>query len=461
MNSKNTFDRRTFLTGATAVGIGGTLGAGMLLSACSGSEKRTPLSLPDEIYIPELPDKAIDGKPIKAALIGCGARGTGAAFNFLDAGDGLSIVACADLFKDRLDTCRNELKEKKNVEIPDDMCFLGFDAYKKVCELPVDLVIIATPNCFHPEQLKYAVEQGKHVFVEKPAAIDPVGYRTCMVALKQAKAKGLNVISGAQYHYDRPFVESYKKVREGYIGKITSGNVFYNTSNEQFVARKPGWSDTEYMIRGHFNWNCINGDQLSNMLIHWLDVFMWFSHLKPVKVNGFGSRIRRKAGNVYDNFSMDFEFEGGVHVFGMVRRMDGCDNMRGAVIQGDKGSWSSDDFSIRDLAGNVIWKYDEEATKAKYKTHDMYTLEHIDLVSSIRKGKILNIAEVTADSALACVMARESAYTGKVCTWEQMLTADLNTMPEGLESWKADIRKYTVSLPGVPGKDTETEYGSR
>ena len=459
MKSKNTFSRRSFLTSAAAIGASGTLGAGALFNSCSsGSDKGglTPLHPANEVYIPDLPDKAMDGKPLKAALIGCGARGTGAAFNFLEAGDNLSIVALADMFPDKIENCRKQLKEQKNMDIPDEACFTGFDAYKKACELPVDLVLIASPNCFHPEHMKYAVDQGKHVFVEKPAAIDAVGYRTFVVTLKQAKSKGLNVMNGAQYHWHRPFVESYKKVQEGYIGKILTGNVFYNTGNEQFLKRQPQWSDVEYMLRSFFNWNCINGDQISNMLIHWIDIFVWFSHLKPVSVSAYGSRIRRIVGNVYDNFSMDFEFEGGVTAFGMVRRMDGCSNMSGAVIQGDKGVWRSSDCSIRDLEGNLVWKYDEEAAKAQYKTHDMYTLEHIDLVNHIRKGTLIDVSETNAISAMACIMARESAYTGKICTWENMIASDLNLMPEEFASGqmgKMDLEKYeTIPLPGIPYK---------
>ena len=457
MSSKNTFSRRGFLSSAATLSVGSTLGAGTILSSCSGSEnevKYKPLRPANEIYIPDLPDKAVDGKPLKAALIGCGSRGTGAAFNFLDAGDNLSIVALADMFPDRMESCRKELREKKNMVIPDNACFLGFDAYRKACDLPIDIALITSPSCFHAEHTRYAVEKGKHTFVEKPAAIDPVGYRTFMTTLRQAKSKGLNVMNGAQYHWDRPFVESYKMIQAGYIGKILTGNVFYNTGNEDYIRRQPGWTDTEFMLRSFFNWSQINGDQVSNMLIHWIDVFIWFSHAKPLKVSAYGSRIRRIAGNVYDNFSMDFEMEGGVRMYGMVRRMDGCNNMRGAIIHGEKGVWNSDDFSIRDLEGNLVWKYDTEAAKAKFKTDNMYVLEHIDFVNHIRKGSVLDVSEINGVSAMACIMARESAYSGKVCTWDSMTASNLNMMPAEFASeqhGKMDLQKYeTVPLPGIP-----------
>ncbi|WP_289005099.1 Gfo/Idh/MocA family oxidoreductase [uncultured Parabacteroides sp.] len=455
MSKTYTLNRRDFLTKTAIAGVGTTLGSLPLLTSCSNSsnnrnEKRTPLRTFDSIYIPDLPDKAIDGKPLNAALIGCGSRGTGAAFNFLDAGNGLSIIACADVFHDKIDDCRALLKKQYGTEIPDEMCFTGFDAYKKACDLPVDLVLIASPNCFHPEQVKYAIEKGKHVFVEKPAAIDPKGYRTFIMALRQAKAKGLNVITGANYHYSRAFLEAYKHIQEGYLGRIISGSVIYNASNEQYLRHKKEWTDMEYMIRGHYNWNWVNGDQVSNLLVHWIDVFMWFTHLKPIKVSAVGSRIRRIVGTVYDNFSMEFEFENGVNLFGMVRRMDGCDNMVGSVIKGDKAAWHSYDMSIRDFEGNILWQYDEETANTQHKNNDMYILEHIDLINHIRSNKVIDIAEVTANSALACVMARESAYTGKICTWEQMLVSELDMMPKDL-SLNADMSAYkTIPLPGMP-----------
>jgi len=456
---QSTVSRRTFLSSAAMAGTSGVFGAGGLLTACSGGgsneNKLTPLRPTSEYYIPELPDKAIDGKPLKAALIGCGSRGTGAAINFMDAGDGLSIVACADIFKDRMDNCRKQLKEKKNIEIADDKCFLGFDAYKKVCELPeADLVLIATPTLFHPEQLKYAIDQGKHVFCEKPACIDAVGFRTFMMGVKQAQTKGLCIVTGTQRHHTRGYVESYKKVQEGYIGRITSANVYWNGRKANFTSRRPEWTDMEYMIRDFFSWKWLSGDHVIDTLVHNMDIFTWFSHLKPVRVIGMGSRLRRTTGDVYDNFSADIEFEGGVHVHGMQRQIDDCDNRNAEIIQGTKGSWTcmSKNYFICDLDGNEIWQYDEEAAKEQFKQHDPYVLEHVDLVNHIRSGKVINHAEMTAISSMACIMARESAYTGKAYTWDEMTQSDLNFMPAELHLGNVDMSKYTIPLPGTAPK---------
>jgi len=447
--------RREFLSNTAIIGAAGILGTGSLLTSCvSGDNKNklVPLRPANEVYIPELPDKAIDGKPLKAALIGCGARGTGAAVNFLNAGDGLSIVACADIFEYRIENCRNILKSEKNAEVDDSMCFLGFDAYKKVCELPdVDVVLIASPSGFHPEQLKYAIEQGKHAFCEKAAAVDPVGYRTFMAAVRQAQTKNLCIVMGTHRHHHRGYVESFRKVQEGYIGRIVSANVYHSQGGMTPVRRRPEWTDMEYMFRNIFHWKWLTGDHIIDQLVHYMDVFTWFSNLKPLSAVTFGSRLRETCGDIYDNFSVDFIFEGGVHVHGMTRQIESCHNQFGEIIKGTKGSWSSmgGEFVIYDLDENVVWKYDEESARQQFKQHDPYTLEHVNLVNHIRSGKVINRGEITAMASMACIMARESAYTGKMLTWDEMTRSDLNLMPSELTLGNVDMSKYTIPVPGT------------
>ena len=453
---QSTESRRDFLSNAAIMCTSGALGVGGLLGGCSdergNKEKLTPLRPAGDYYIPDLPDKAMDGRHIKAALIGCGTRGTGTAINFLDAADNVSIVACADIFKDRMDRCRLVLKDKKNNEIADDMCFLGFDAYKKACEADVDVALIATPSIFHPEHLKYAVEQGKHAYCEKPAAIDAVGYRTFMMAVKQAQSKGLNIFTGTAWrHYRRDYIESYKKVQEGYIGRIVSGNVYWNQGHMNFTRRRPEWTDMEYMLRDFFSWNWLCGDHVIDQLIHNVDVFTWFTHTKPVRAIGMGSRLRRFTGDIYDNFSVDIEYERGVHLHAMARQIDNCDNRVAEIIQGTKGSWNSlnGKISILDLDGNVVWQYDEKAAKEQYRQHDSWMLVYVDLINHLRSGKTLNLAETMAISSVACIMARESSYTGKTITWDEMIQSDLNYMPAELHLGNVDMSKHTIPVPGT------------
>ena len=455
---QSTVSRREFLSNAAIIGASGTLGAGGLFTACTGGNsngtKYTPLRPASEVYIPELPDKAMDGKPVRAGLIGCGGRGTGAAFNLLEAANGVSIVAVSDVFQEKVDGCRKRLKEEKNIDIPDDRCFMGFDAYKKVCELPdVDLVLIASPGLFHPDHLKYAIDKGKHAFCEKPAAVDPVGYRTFMSAVKQAQAKDLCIVTGTMLHYSRAYVESYKKIQEGYIGRITSGNVYCAGGHSHYIQRRPEWTDMDYMIRDHFSWAWLSGDILVDQLVHYIDVFTWFTHKKPVWVFGTGARIRKCTGNIYDSFSIDFEYEGGVHAHGIERQINNCDGISGVSIQGTKGKWNGIDgkpVNIVDLDGNIVWAYDDKAAKEQFKQHSGYTLEHVDLVNHIRSGKVINYAETTAISTMACIMALESAYTGKFITWDAMTQSDKNYMPDAFTTELINLEKYKdIPLPGT------------
>ena len=450
------FSRRTFLSSAAATGAIGAIGAGSLLTSCSGggsNENRfTPLRPMSEVYIPELPDKAIDGRPLRAALLGCGGRGTGAAFNFLDAGDNLSIIACADGFQDRMDRCRNSLKERRNHEIPDENCYVGIDSYKKAIDTPgVDVVLVCSPGLFHPDHLQYAIDKGKHVFCEKPAAVDATGYRKYMVAVRQAQANNLCLVTGTHLRHHRGYVEAYKKIQEGYIGRIVSGNVYWCQGHAHYLRQRAEWTDIEYMLRSQFCWIWTSGCILVDQLIHNVDVFSWYSHLKPMWAIGTGSCQRRMNGDIYDVYSVDIVYEGGVHLHGIERQLDGCENITGEYIQGTKGTLDNlnENFTILDHNGDVIWKYDKEAAREQFKEHNPYLLEHVNFVNHIRQGKVINMGEGTATSTMACIMGREAAFTGKIATWEQMVMSDQNFMPDDLTFRNVDMSKYTVPIQGI------------
>ncbi len=452
MNKKNSLTRREFFTGAAVVGAVGAMGAGSILTSCSGGEeKMIPLRPLSELYIPDLMDKAKDGRPLKAGLIGCGGRGSGAAQNFLDAGPNLQVVALGDLFQDKIDGCRKGLKEKFNVEIPDNMCFLGFDAYKKVIASDIDLVILATPPVFRPSQFEAAVEAGKHVFMEKPVCVDPAGARSIMTTAKKAESQGLCVITGTQRRHQRHYVEGFKQVQNGMIGEIVGGNVYWNQSMLWFRKRDPKWSDMEFMVRDWVNWKWLSGDHIVEQHVHNIDVFNWFSGKKPLTAVSFGARQRRLSGDQFDMFSTDFEYEGGIHVHSMCRQIDGCANNVSEFIQGTKGSCTMnnvDKMDIADLKGNIIWKFDFAKEKEEFKQTNPYVLEHVDLVNHIRDNKPINQAEGTAISCLTAVMGRESAYTGGLTTWDEIYNSDLNYLPEKLEIGPMDMSKYVVPVPG-------------
>ena len=461
MTKKSSISRRSFLKStalAGAAGMVGTGGTATLLTSCGGGASSNenanaankPLKEPGTYYVPELPDMAADGKELKAGIIGCGGRGSGAAMNFLAAANGVSIVALGDTFQDRVDSLAQKLKDEKNIDIPADKRFVGLDAYKQVIDSDVDVVIVATPPNFRPIHFQYAVEKSKHCFLEKPICVDAVGYRTIMATAKQAQAKNLCVITGTQRHHQRSYIASYQQIMNGAIGEITSGTVYWNQSMLWYRERQAGWSDCEWMIRDWVNWKWLSGDHIVEQHVHNIDVFTWFSGLKPVKAVGFGSRQRRITGDQYDNFSIDFTMENGIHLHSMCRQIDGCANNVSEFIQGTKGSWNSADMEIKDLAGNVIWKYDVEAEKASFKQNDPYTLEHVNWINTIRAGKSIDQASETAVSNMAAIMGRESAYTGEETTWEAMTAAALDYTPADLNLGKMDMKPFVVPVPGKP-----------
>ena len=440
-------NRRDFLQRSTILGVGGIVGVSALASACKGP-KYVPLRNPEDYYIPELPDKAIQGREIKVGVIGCGGRGSGAIQNLFDAADGIRLTALGDVFPDRLEGLRKMAAEKLGQEVPDENCFIGFDAYQKVIDSGVDMIIDTTPPVFRPDHFKYAVQKGVHSFLEKPVAVDAKGYRTVMAAAKQAQAKGLCVVCGTQRHHQRPYVEAFRKIQEGYIGEITGGNVYWNQGMLWYRNREKGWSDMEWMIRDWVNWKWLSGDHIVEQHVHNIDVFLWMSGYKVAKATGFGARHRRITGDQYDQFSIDFEMENGVHLHSMCRQIDGCANAVGEIIYGTKGSWNSFDHEIKDLEGNVVWKFDKEKAEAEFRQHNPYVLEHVDLVNHIRKGEPIDEATACAMSTLAGVMGRTSAYTGDTVTWDDMSQSGQNYLPEKLEIGPVDMSGYTVQVPG-------------
>ena len=409
------------------------------------------MKAPRTYYIPELPDLAKDGKELKAGLIGCGGQGRGDALNFLKAGNGLTITALADTFKDKVDGFADLLQKEKNINIPANKRFVGLDAYQKLIDSDVDVVLIATPPYFRPIHFKYAMEKGKHVFMEKPLFVDATGYRSIIATAKQAAAKKLAVVTGNQRHHQRCYLESYKKIMEGAIGEITGGTVYWNQNQLWYRSREKGWSDAEWMIRDWVNWKWLSGDHIVEQHIHNIDVFTWFSGLKPASAVGFGSRARRVTGDQFDFFSVDFVMGNGIHLHSMCRQVDGCANNVSEFIQGSKGSWSTanNEHVIKDLAGNVVWKYDFEAEKTKHQLNDPYALQFVNWINHIRDNQPINMAEELAVANMAAIMGRDSAYTGSKFEWDNTIASPQDFTPADLNlTGKMNMKDFVVPVPG-------------
>ena len=458
MKKDNNINRRLFLKNSALAGTVGVIAGGGIsgfLSSCSSdkgnSGKTHTLRESGSYYIPELPDMAPDGRELKAGVIGCGGRGAGAAMNFLNAANGVTIIALGDVFEERVTSLADKLKDEKNIDIPNNMRFVGLDAYKHVIDSGVDIVIECTPPFFRASHFEYAVEKNKHCFLEKPMFVDAVGYRKVVAASKQAQAKKLCIVTGTQRHHQRNYVASFQQIMDGAIGEITGGVVYWNQSMLWYRERQPEWNDFEYMVKDWVNWRWLSGDHIIEQHVHNIDVFTWFSGLKPVSALGFGSRHRRVTGDQYDNFSIDFTMENGVHLHSMCRQIDGCSNNVSEFIQGTKGSWSTanGETVIKDLKGNVVWQFDKEDEKTNYKQTNPYTLEHVDLISNIRNNTPIEEASETAVSNMAALMGRESAYTGLETTWEGMTASSLDYTPADLNIGKMDMSSFVTPVPGT------------
>jgi predicted dehydrogenase len=404
-----------------------------------------------DVVEPSFLATAPDGELLKAGVIGCGGRGTGAAINYLDAGPNLQIVAAGDVFQDRLDKFRADLKEQRNAELDDSMCFTGFDAYKRVIESDVDIVILATPPYFRPEHFQACVEARKHVFMEKPVAVDPLGARAIMAASKQAEAAGLCVVTGTQRRHQWSYQNLLARVKAGMIGDITATNVYWNMGKLWHVKPQTGMNEMEYMIRDWVNWTWLSGDHIVEQHIHNIDVSNWFMGKAPLEAVGMGSRLRRLTGDCYDNFAVDFVYEKQIHMGSQCRQINDCANSVSEHIRGAKGLMIAGDnrFQIYGPDASLLYEYQSPVdAEGEQLENNPYVQEHIDLVAAIRTGNQIVEAEETAKSNLTAIMGRQAAYTGMKVTWEEMMGAEWKLGPEGELKWGPVDMDKTIPIAG-------------
>ena len=445
MKNQNELSRRKFISN-TAIG---TLGAAALITACSEPGKKQV-----EEKLPDWPVKAPDGPVLKAGLIGCGGRGTGAAINFVDAGPNLQIAALGDVFQDKIDNCRAELKKQRNIEIPDDKCFTGFDSFQKVLDSGVDIVLLCTPPHFRPAHIEAAVNARKHIFLEKPCAVDPVGARSVLGSAKKAEQLGLSMVSGTIRRVQKDFMETRRRVLNGEIGEIVSAHIIRNGGALWYRKRKPEWSDMEYMIRNWGNFCWLSGDHIVEQFIHEIDVMNWFLGKNPVKAIGWGGRQRRVSGDQYDFFSVEYLYDNGMHTHCAARQISGCSNLTKQFIVGTKG-YADCKGIIYDPEGKEVWKYPtpkEGDADQTWKVPNPFVQEHVNLVTSIRTGKPLNDVEAQVNSTLICIMGRVSAYTGKDVTWDEIWNSDMSLGPKTYSLGPVEGIPETIPVIGTPNE---------
>jgi predicted dehydrogenase len=384
-----------------------------------------------------------DGK-LRIGVIGCGGRGNGAAHNAASAADNVEIYALGDLFGDRVNGCLNSVKglgDKCNVT--PERCFTGFDAYRKVIDSGVDYVILAQPPGFRPQAFKYAIEQGKHVFTEKPVAVCPAGARVMLEASKLAVEKKLGVSAGTQRRHQRGYQETIRRLHEGAIGKITSMYVYWNQGGLWSHSHDDhkDWTNLEWQVRNWLYFTWLSGDHITEQHVHNLDIANWVLQGHPTDVVCLGGRQVRtepRFGNIYDHFAADFSYPDGVKVMSMCRQIDGCENNVGEFAIGTEG-----------VSGPGGWIRGEENYGHKGDGDpDPYTQEHKDLIDSIRAGNPINEGQQVTESTLCAIMARMSAYTGKKVNWDWVLNESKLDLMKDLTALDNDVPLEDVAMPG-------------
>jgi len=395
---------------------------------------------------------------LKVGIIGCGGRGTGAANQVLQAEEGTKIVALGDAFRDRLDECYENLShrwlEGGRLDVPEEHKFVGFDAFKHVTDMS-DVVVLASAPGFHPKHFEYAIDQGKHVFMEKPVATDAPGIRRVLEAGRRAKEKNLNVVVGLQRRYQTSYHEVLKRVQNRELGKIISGQVYWNMGNLWVRDRQPQQNEMEYQMRNwyYFNWLC--GDHILEQHIHNIDVANWFIGDYPVSAQGMGGREVRtgpRHGQIFDHHFVEFRYPDGQVISSQCRQQHNtlsrvdeeflCTDGHIYVNGGSQGiltKWN----------GNSVYEHDSEGDPNPYQQ------EIDDLFESIRKGGLISDAEHGAKSTLAAMMGRMATYSGQLIEWEKALNSEKLLVPDDID-WDSvppvvpdEDGEYPVPVPGV------------
>jgi predicted dehydrogenase len=440
-------DRRSFVRVAASA-----LPGAAVLSALSSARQARALGPAPHASMP----MSGPAGTLRIGLIGCGGRGTGAAVQALRADANTTLVAMGDVFADRLDTSLAGITEElgdeaeARVDVPAERRFVGFDSYQKVIDAGVDVVLLCGYPAFRPAQLAAAIEAGKHVFAEKPLAVDGPGIRSVLASAKAAKDKNLALLVGFCWRHNPGMRAAYEHLHSGAIGQVTSVQTTYLTSTLSKRPRKPEWSDMEFQMRNwwHFAW--ISGDHIVEQACHSIDRLSWaMNDVTPARVVCLGGRAARSGpehGDVFDHFAATFEYADGRRAHHTTRQIDGCPSDNTDYIEGTRGraiinGWAPT-YEFRDHAGGVTWKgtgTPEEAAK-------MYQFEHDALFRSIREGSPINDGERSANSCLMAIMSRMAAYTGQTISWEQALHSQQDLVPASLAF--GPMPAPEVAIPG-------------
>jgi myo-inositol 2-dehydrogenase/D-chiro-inositol 1-dehydrogenase len=428
--------RRQFLRTASALAVGGAL---------AGTNARIA--------------RAAHGggsDEIKVALIGCGGRGSAAAAQALATKGPVTLWAMADAFADRLQLSLdqvnqqvergrrddNPLFDNSKVEVPKERQFVGFDAYKQALESGADVVILATPPGFRPLHFEAAVDTGKHIFMEKPVAVDAPGVRRVLAANGKAKGKDIMVAVGLQRRHDPGYIETIKRLQDGAIGDIDHTRVYWNGGGLWMKTREPQQSEMEYQMRNwyYFNWLC--GDHIVEQHIHNLDVGNWLRGMHPVEASGMGGRQVRTGkeyGQIFDHHFVEYTYSDGTKMYSQCRHWDGCATEVNEHAHGSKGTANIGNSQIESADG----KWRSKAPKT-----DAWHQEHHDLFAALRRGETYNEGDYGAESTMTAIMGRMATYSGQIIKWHDAINSSADLSPTSYD--------FAATPPVVP--DTNGYY---
>jgi len=419
--------RRQFLKSSTAAAI-----AGPLVATSAFAQERT----------------ISPGDTLRVGLIGCGGRGTGAAAQALAADSNVKLVALGDAFKDRLQGSLETLKKQediaKKIDVAEDGCFVGFDAYKQVIASGVDVVLLATPPHFRPIHLKAAIDAGKHVFAEKPVAVDAPGVRAVLAACEEARKRKLAVVSGLALRYSFGHRETIKRIHDGALGDIRALQANDFRGPIWVKPRQPGWTDMEYHMHNWYYFTWLSGDFNVEQHVHMLDVCAWIMKDEyPVSAMGLGGRQVRTGseyGNIYDHHSVIYEYASGVKLHAYCRQQSGGVNDISAQVTGARGAALLNTRNL-EITTDTQWRYAGEKNNQSQTEHD-------ELFASIRSGKPINNGDYMSKTTLMAIMGRMATYTGQKITWDQAMNSQEKLSPDRY-AWDGTPPKSEVAIPGV------------
>ncbi len=386
---------------------------------------------------------------LKVGLIGCGGRGSGAALQATLADPNVVLSAMADIFRDSLDKSHKNLllENPDKILVDEEHKFVGFDAYKQVLASDVDVVILTTPPSFRPAHLEAAIAAGKHVFCEKPVAVDAPGIRRVIASAQKAKEKGLTLMSGFCWRHDTPKRDTYDRILGGAIGEVGSVYNTYNTGALWYKDRQDAWSDNETMMRNWLYFNWLSGDHIAEQAVHSLDLMAWaFGDQLPLSVSGTGgrqSRTQDKFGNVFDHFALTYDYGDGKLGHHISRQQKGCSRAYDISMMGNKGRAYINVFSDHDVVGSETWKWEGEKS-------NMYQNEHNTLFAGIRSGDVFNDGLRMANSTMLAIMGRMAAYTGQKLTWEEAMNSK-EVLGPTIDQYNWDMKwpLADVAQPGI------------